>query len=69
MDTIFDHPVLTADIVRGMGLGDFHVAEKGAGSYRVREGRSIEADFSEIYRARGVRLQDGQPARPLGPRN
>jgi len=56
MDTIFDHPVLTADIVRGMGLGDFYVAEKGAGSYRVREGRSIEADFSEIYRARGVRL-------------
>ncbi|MCX6353809.1 MAG: hypothetical protein NTZ78_02755 [Candidatus Aureabacteria bacterium] len=56
MDTLFDHPVLTADIVRGMGLGDFHVAENGARSYRVREGRSIEADFSEIYRVRGVRL-------------
>lgn len=55
MDRLFDHPVLTADIVRGMGLGDFHVVEKGTGEYGVKEGRSIEADFTELPRPRGVR--------------
>ncbi len=56
MDALFDHPVLTATIARGMGLGDFYVAERGGAAYRVREGRSIEATFREIYREKGLRL-------------
>jgi len=56
MDTLFDHPVLTAEIVRGMGLGDFYVAGKEDGTYHVREGRSIEATFGEICRGKGLRL-------------
>lgn len=56
MDTLFNHPVLTAEIVRGMGLGDFYVAEKKDGTYHVREGKSIQATFSETYRGEGLRL-------------
>jgi len=56
MDALFDHPVLAATIARGMGFGDFYVAERGDATYRVREGRSIEATFGEIYREKGLRL-------------
>jgi len=56
MDMLFDHPVLTAEIARGMGLGDFYVAEREDGAYHVREGRSIEATFGEICREKGLRL-------------
>lgn len=55
MDALFDHPPLTAGIVRGMDLGDFHVSAAGDG-YDVREGRSIEAEFVQIYRRDGLRL-------------
>jgi hypothetical protein len=56
MEKLFEHPPLTAAIVRGMGLGDFRVDPRGAGLYRVREGRSIEADFRQLYRREGLRL-------------
>jgi hypothetical protein len=56
MDALFDHPVLTAEIARGMGLGDFYVEEGRGGAYRVREGSSIEAQFREIVRSGGLRL-------------
>jgi hypothetical protein len=56
MEYLFEHPVLTGTIVRGMGLGDFRVLEIGAGSFHVTEGKSIEAECRQIYHRRGLHL-------------
>ena len=56
MDMLFNHPALTAEIARGMGLGDFYVVKGKGAACHVREGKSIQATFSETYRGEGLRL-------------